>query len=46
MAKKKIPMKDWVVERPFDSADYLDGPPPRKMTPEETKRFRSKKKRT
>lgn len=27
--KGGVPMKDWVQERVFDSADYLDRKPPR-----------------
>ena len=26
--KPDIPVKDWIPERPFDSADYLDRPYP------------------
>lgn len=25
----EVPPERWSIERPFDSAEYLDGPPPR-----------------
>lgn len=40
--KRKIPPSEWTVERPYDSADYLDRPIPGKMGPERSAAFLKK----
>ena len=43
--REEVPIEEWSVERPFDSADYLDGPGPGVMSEEEAREFRKKQKK-
>jgi hypothetical protein len=42
-ARPPIPAEQWIVEKPFDSADYLDGPVSGIMTAEQYERWKKGK---